>query len=42
MFKDLKNLWIVAFGFGVKHVADGPDDGLKLHDDPYYYFNLNK
>lgn len=42
MFKDIKNLWIVVFGFSVNHVEDGPVDGLKLHDDPYYYFNLNK
>lgn len=42
MFKDIKNLWIVAFGFSVNHVEDGPVDGLKLHDDPFYYFNLNK
>lgn len=42
MFKDLKNLWIVAFGFSVNHVSDGPDAELDLHDDPLYYFNLNK
>ena len=42
MFKDLKNVWLMAFGFGVKNTADGPVDGLKLHDDPFYYFNLNK
>lgn len=42
MFKDIKNLWIVAFGFSVKHVSDGPDTELDLHDDPLYYFNLNK
>ena len=42
MFKDLKNVWLAAFGFGVKNTADGPVDGLKLHDDPFYYFNLNK
>ena len=42
MFKDLKNVWLMAFGFGVKNTADGPDDRLKLHDDPFYYFNLNK
>lgn len=42
MFKDLKNVWLLAFGFGVKHTTDGPVDGLKLHDDPLYYFNLNK
>ena len=42
MFKDLKNLWIVAFGFSIKHTADGPDDRLDLHHDNLYYFNLNK
>lgn len=42
MFKDLKNVWLMAFGFSVNHVEDGPDSRLELHDDPLYYFNLNK
>ena len=42
MFKDLNNLYLVAFGFGSKHVSDGPDNRLNLHDDVCYYFNLNK
>ena len=42
MFKDLKNVWLMAFGFSVKNTADGPDSRLELHDDPLYYFNLNK
>lgn len=42
MFKDLMTIWIGAFGFGIKHVSDGPDSRLELHDDPLYYFNLNK
>lgn len=42
MFKDLKNVWLMAFGFGVKNVEDGPDSRLELHDDPFYYLKLNK
>lgn len=42
MFKDLKNVWLAAFGFSVKHTADGPDSRLDLHHDNLYYFNLNK
>ncbi len=42
MFKDLKNVWLAAFGFSVKHVSDGPDSRLDLHHDNLYYFNLNK
>lgn len=38
MFKNLANLWVAAFGFGIKGTADGPDDRLHLHDDPFYYF----
>ena len=42
MFKDLKNVWLAAFGFSIKHTADGPDSRLDLHHDNLYYFNLNK
>ena len=42
MFKDLKNVWLMAFGFSVKHTANGPDSRLDLHHDNLYYFNLNK
>ena len=42
MFKNLKNVWLMAFGFSVKHVDDGPDARLDLHNDPYYYLKVNK